>query len=180
MSQADAVEDEDDEIEAPGAPPGVGRYISVAGMARLQSELNALLRDERPRVVEIVSWAAGNGDRSENGDYLYGKKRLREIDRRIRFLTRRIDRAIPVDPAAQARRGRVFFGAAVTYVGDDDAERTVRILGVDEAELARGEISLASPLARALLGRAVGDEVSIVTPQGRAVVEILSIAYPSA
>ena len=172
-------DDADDELEAPGAPPCVSRYISILGMARLQAELNALLREERPKVVEIVSWAAGNGDRSENGDYLYGKKRLREIDRRIRFLTRRIDRAIPVDPAAQARRGQVFFGASVTYAGDDDVERSVRILGVDEAELARGEISLASPLARALLGRGVGDEAVIVTPQGRAVVEILAIAYPS-
>ena len=173
-------DDDDDEIELPGAPPGVSRYISTGGMARLQAELNALLRDERPKVVEIVSWAAGNGDRSENGDYLYGKKRLREIDRRVRFLTRRIDRAIVVDPAAQARRDRVFFGASVTYAGEDDTERTVSILGVDEAELARGEISLASPLARALLGRGVGDEAVLATPQGRAVVEILAIAYPSA
>ena len=171
-------EHEDEEAEAPGLPPGVSRYITPAGLARMEAELRALMRDERPRIVEIVSWAAGNGDRSENGDYLYGKKRLREIDRRARFLGKRIDKAQLVDPAAQTRRDRVFFGATVSYVDEADAVRTVTIVGVDEAELERGQVSLASPIARALLGRRVGDEVRLATPRGNAVLEVTAIAYP--
>ena len=171
-------EDEDDDAGPPGLPPGVSRYITPAGLARMEAELRALMRDERPRIVEIVSWAAGNGDRSENGDYLYGKKRLREIDRRARFLGKRIDRAVTVDPAAQTRRDRVFFGAIVTYATEDDAERTVTIVGVDEAELDRGEVSLVSPIARALMGRQVGDEVRLATPRGPALLEVTAIRYP--
>ena len=171
-------DDDEDETELPGLPPGVSRYITPAGLARMQAELHQLMRDERPRIVEIVSWAAGNGDRSENGDYLYGKKRLREIDRRARFLTKRIDKAHPVDPAAQTRRDRVFFGATVTYLDADDQSRTVTIVGVDEAELGQGQVSLASPVARALMGSQVGDEVRLATPRGPALLEVTAIAYP--
>ncbi len=171
-------DDDDDDAEAPGLPPGVSRYITPAGLARMEAELRALMRDERPKIVEIVSWAAGNGDRSENGDYLYGKKRLREIDRRARFLGKRIDKAQPVDPAAQTRRDRVFFGATVSYVDEADAVRTVTIVGVDEAEIGQGQVSLASPIARALMGRQVGDEVRLATPRGSTLLEVTAIAYP--
>ncbi len=171
-------DDDEDEIELPGLPPGVARYITPAGLARMQAELHQLMRDERPRIVEIVSWAAGNGDRSENGDYLYGKKRLREIDRRARFLGKRIDKAQPVDPAAQTRRDRVFFGATVTFLDADDQSRTVTIVGVDEAALEQGQVSLASPVARALMGSQVGDEVRLATPRGPVLLEVTAIAYP--
>jgi transcription elongation factor GreB len=129
-------------------------------------------------VVEIVSWAAGNGDRSENGDYLYGKKRLREIDRRVRFLGQRLEIAEVVDPARQGNRAQVFFGATVTYVNSRDEERTVTILGVDEADITRGEVSLYSPIARALLRTRVGHVVRLHTPAGPEEVEILAIRYP--
>ncbi|MBB2160378.1 transcription elongation factor GreB [Gluconacetobacter sacchari] len=171
-------DDDDDEAAGPRAIDGVSRYITPAGMEATRRELGALLHEERPRIVEIVSWAAGNGDRSENGDYLYGKKRLREIDRRVRFLTRRIEKAIVVDPAAQTQRNRVFFGATVTYATVEDVERTVAIVGVDEADLAAGQVSLASPIARALLGGRVGDEVRLMTPGGMELIEILAISYP--
>ncbi|MEE8662302.1 MAG: transcription elongation factor GreB [Acetobacter sp.] len=156
----------------------LSRYISPDGLRTMREELNHLLRHVRPGIVETVSWAAGNGDRSENGDYIYGKKRLREIDRRVRFLTRRIETAIAVDPAQQTRREQVFFGATVTYVTIEDQEVTVTILGADEADLGRGEISLLAPAARALMGHRVGDELNLVTPRGREVVEILNITYP--
>ncbi len=171
-------EDEDEQPALPGLPPGVSRYITPAGLARMQGELRQLLREERPRIVEIVSWAAGNGDRSENGDYLYGKKRLREIDRRARFLGQRIEKANPVDPAAQTRRDRVFFGATVTFLGENDHPRTVTVVGVDEAESDTGQVSLASPVARALLGARVGDEVRLVTPHGPVLLEVTAISYP--
>ncbi len=170
--------DDDDDATTPGLPPGVGRYVTPAGLARMEAELRQLLREERPGIVEIVSWAAGNGDRSENGDYLYGKKRLREIDRRIRFLTRRIDKAEPVDPAAQTRRDRVFFGATVTYLDENDDAHTVTVVGVDEAERDRGQVSLAAPVARALMGARVGDEVRLLTPRGPVLLEVTAIAYP--
>ncbi|QNT78487.1 transcription elongation factor GreB [Entomobacter blattae] len=156
----------------------VRRYISPQGIKTLREELNTLLQQERPRIVEIVSWAAGNGDRSENGDYQYGKKRLREIDHRVHFLLHRIEEAIVVDPSQQVQRDRVFFGARVTYITQDDVEHTVCILGMDEADVARGEISVASPVARALLGKRKGDEVLVNTPQGQDEIEILAIAYP--
>ncbi len=162
-------------------PPDLGRYISPRGLARFEAERDALRRDERPRVVEIVSWAAGNGDRSENGDYQYGKRRLREIDRRLRFLERRIRTAIPVStegPCDGPGRLRVRFGATVTFASaDEDDVRTVTVLGVDEADLGRGEVSLASPIGRALLGTAVGDEVRLQRPGGSEVIEVLAIAY---
>jgi transcription elongation factor GreB len=168
-----------DEDDAPLPRVGGGKnYMTPAGHARLRAELHALLRVERPKVVEIVSWAAGNGDRSENGDYLYGKKRLREIDHRIRFLGKRLEIAEVVDPAQQANRTQVFFGAAVTYANQREEERTVTILGVDEADIKRGEISLHAPIARALLRARVGDVVRLPTPAGMDELEVLEISYP--
>jgi transcription elongation factor GreB len=171
---------DDDEDDAPRLPPGTKNYMTPTGHARLRAELHQLLRVERPKVVEIVSWAAGNGDRSENGDYLYGKKRLREIDRRARWLTRRLDIAEVVDPSRQTHRDRVYFGAIVTFVTEDDAERTVTLLGADEADIVRGEVSLYSPIARALLRARVGDVVKMHTPRGVEEVEVLAIRYPDA
>jgi transcription elongation factor GreB len=169
--------EDDDEDPGPPIPPGTKNHITPAGHARLVSERDHLARTERPRIVEIVSWAAGNGDRSENGDYLYGKKRLREIDRRLRFLVKRLDIAEIVDPARPLDRERVYFGARVTFVTERDVERTVRIVGVDEADLARGEVSLYSPIARALMRARRGDTVWLQTPQGREAVDILAIDY---
>jgi transcription elongation factor GreB len=160
-------------------PPGARAYMTPAGAARMRAELHALMRVERPKIVEIVHWAAGNGDRSENGDYLYGKKRLREIDKRARFLSKRLEIAEVVDPAAQTNRGQVFFGATVTYVNDDDVERTVTIVGTDEADFSRGEVSLYSPIARALLRAKIGDVVNVHGPSGVEAVEVIAIQYPS-
>jgi len=171
-------DDDDDDDGAPPPPPGTKNYMTPAGHARLRAELHALWNVERPKVVEIVSWAAGNGDRSENGDYQYGKKRLREIDRRVRFLTKRLAIAEVVDPAAQTQRDRVFFGATVTFVNGRDEERTVTILGVDEAEISRGEVSLSSPIARALMRAKVGDAVRLITPAGPEEIEVMAIRYP--
>jgi len=174
---ADEPED-DDEGGVPSLPPGTKNYMTPAGHARLRAELHGLLRVERPKIVEIVSWAAGNGDRSENGDYLYGKKRLREIDRRARFLTKRLEIAEVVDPSRQPNRDRVFFGATVTYVDEQDAERTVTIVGVDEADSTKGEVSLRAPIAIALLRTRVGDTVRVQTPRGVEEVEVLAVTYP--
>ncbi len=170
--------DDDDDIGAAPIPKGARNYMTPVGHAKLTAELRHLLRVERPRVVEVVAWAAGNGDRSENGDYLYGKKRLREIDRRVRFLAKRLEIAEVVDPARQPQRDRVFFGATVTYADAHDRERTVTILGADEADIARGEVSLYSPVARALLRARVGDLVRLHTPAGVEAVEVLAITYP--
>jgi transcription elongation factor GreB len=168
--------DDDDEPELPepaGPPPR--NYITPAGHGRMKAEL---LQDvERPDVVRIVSWAASNGDRSENGDYLYGKKRLREIDRRIRFLTRRLDRAEVVDPLQQAGNDQVFFGATVNYLQSDGVERTVTIVGVDEVDPLNGRISWISPVARALIKAREGDTVTLMTPAGRLGLEILEVRY---
>ena len=171
-------DDGDDDVEAPVLPGGAKNYITAAGHRRLRDELKALLDDERPRIVETVSWAAKNGDRSENGDYLYGKKRLREIDRRIRFLTKRLDVAEVVDPAVHHGNDQIFFGATVRFASDHGEERTIRILGVDEAESARGEVSWIAPIARALLKARVGDEVKLVTPRGVETIEVLEVSYP--
>ena len=168
---------DDDDDDAPSAPPGAKNYMTPAGHARLRAELHALWSVERPKVVEIVSWAAGNGDRSENGDYQYGKKRLREIDRRLRFLTKRLEIAEVVDPARQTNRDQVFFGATVTYVDSQDRERTVRIVGVDEVRHDEGEISWLSPVARALLKSRVGDTVEVRTPGGLEPLETVRIEY---
>ncbi len=159
-------------------PVGSKNYITPEGLAALQDELRQLSRVERPKVVEVVSWAAGNGDRSENGDYLYGKKRLREIDRRIRFLVKRMEIAEVVDPRRQKNRDRVFFGATVTYADSAGAERTIRIVGVDEARLERGEVSWISPVARALMKAQEGDVVRIRTPAGFESIEVVEISYP--
>ena len=139
----------------------------------MQDELRQLLRVERPKVVETVAWAAGNGDRSENGDYIYGKRRLREIDRRIRFLTKRLENAEVVDPRRQRRRDQVFFGATVTYANGDGAETTVTIVGVDEADFARGQVSWISPIARALMKAREGDVVELRAPSGIEQIEVL-------
>ena len=137
-------------------------------------------RVERPKIVEIVSWAAGNGDRSENGDYIYGKRRLREIDRRIRFLLKRLEIAEPVDPGLQKNRDQVFFGATVTYATLDDREHTIRIVGIDEASVERGEVSWISPIARALLKAREGDTVQVQTPGGPEPIDVIKIAYADA
>ena len=163
--------------EAPAIPAGVKNYMTPVGHRRLQDELRQLLRQERPKTVDIVSWAAGNGDRSENGDYIYGKKRLREIDRRIRFLTKRLEAAEVVDPARQSRRDQVFFGATVTYVDAHGAEKTVTIVGIDEADLDRGQVSWISPIARALLKAHEGDTVALRTPTGIEEIEVVEIRY---
>ena len=172
-------DDQDDDQMPPGAPAGAKNYITPAGLQRLRDELQFLYRQERPRIVEIVSWAAGNGDRSENGDYLYGKKRLREIDRRIRFLTKRVEIAHVVDPTQQTNRSQIFFGATVTYVNNRDEEITITIVGIDETDSEKGHISWVSPVARALLKARQGDTVDLRTPAGLDNLEILQICYPN-
>jgi transcription elongation factor GreB len=159
-------------------PPSGKNYITPEGYARLRAELLELIDNERPRIVEIVHWAASNGDRSENGDYLYGKKRLREIDRRIRFLTKRLEIAEVADPRLHHGSDQVFFGATVTYADARGQERTVTILGIDEADSLQGQVSWISPIARALLKARVGDEVRLVTPQGVQEIEVLDVRYP--
>lgn len=170
-------EENDDPAEQALPVPGGRNYITPQGHARLKAELLHLLDVERPEVVRIVSWAASNGDRSENGDYLYGKKRLREIDRRIRFLTKRLDIAEVVDPAQQVGNDQIFFGATVNYLQSDGVERTVRIVGVDEVDPLRGLISWISPVARALIKAREGDTVALMTPSGPLDLEILSVHY---
>lgn len=153
--------------------------MTPPGHAALAAELQQLRAVERPQIVDIVSWAAGNGDRSENGDYLYGKRRLREIDRRMRFLLHRLRHAEIIDPRRQANRAQIFFGATVTYINEREEEVTITIVGIDEADMALGKISIASPVALALLRARVGDEVTVRTPRGDESIEILAIAYPS-
>jgi transcription elongation factor GreB len=180
MSKAFVKEAEDEPepvVEAPALPAGVKNYMTPAGHRRMQEELQRLAREERPKVVEVVAWAAGNGDRSENGDYLYGKNRLREIDGRIRFLTKRLEVAEIVDPRRQKNRDQVFFGATVTYADRRGAERTVTIVGIDEADLDRGQVSWISPIARALMKAHEGDVVELRTPSGIEPIEIIEIRY---
>ncbi len=172
----------DEDEDAPGLPPlpaGARNYLTPQGYRRLREELMSLLDVERPKVVEVVSWAAKNGDRSENGDYLYGKKRLREIDRRIRFLTKRLDIAEVADPSAHHGNVQVFFGATVTYANAAGQERTVTIKGIDEADSLAGEVSWISPIARALLKSREGDEVSLMTPGGLERLEVVEVRYPA-
>ncbi|MBC7431308.1 MAG: transcription elongation factor GreB [Rubritepida sp.] len=166
-----------DEDEPPPIPAGTPFYTTPSGYAALQAEMAALWYGERPKVTEIVSWAAGLGDRSENADYQYGKRRLREIDRRVRFLRQRINAAQVIDPTAQTRRDRVYFGATVTYARDDDSEATVMIVGSEEAVAGQGRISWLSPVARALLGKSVGDTVRVTLPGGGEALEIVAIDY---
>jgi transcription elongation factor GreB len=161
-------------------PAGAKNYVTPLGFQRLRDELQHLTRVERPKVVDTVAWAAGNGDRSENGDYIYGKRRLREIDRRLRFLAKRLEIAEVVDPGRQKKQDQVFFGATVTYVDPRGAEQTVTIVGVDEADLAEGKVSWASPLARAMARARAGDAVELRTPGGIERIEVLKIDYRGA
>jgi len=175
----DSGDDEDDLPEgAAPLPPGSKNYITPAGYERLRTELMHLIDTERPEVVGIVSWAASNGDRSENGDYLYGKKRLREIDRRIRFLTRRIEKAEVVDASLQGDNDQIFFGATVTYANQRGEEKTITIVGMDEVDLDIGHVSWISPIARALIKARVGDTVPLRTPTGVEQIDILEVKYP--
>ena len=172
--------DGDDEEECAPAlklPAGTRNYISPAGHARLRNELEHLVKRERPHVVEVVAWAASNGDRSENGDYIYGKRRLREIDRRIRFLTKRLELAEIVDPLRQGGNDQVFFGARVTLLEPDGVENTYTIVGVDETDLSRGRISWISPLARVLIKAREGDTVRLQSPVGVRELEIVEVRY---
>jgi transcription elongation factor GreB len=170
---------DDDDLQLPSLPAGGKNYITPQGYARLRAELLDLIDNERPKVVDIVHWAASNGDRSENGDYLYGKKRLREIDRRIRFLTKRLEIAEVTDPSAHHGSDQVFFGATVTYVDQAGVERTITILGIDEADSLLGQVSWISPIARTLLKAREGDVVKLVTPLGVDEVEVLAVRYPA-
>lgn len=173
--------DDDDELpEAAALPTGTRNYLTPGGYAALRSELVKLMNEERPAMVQIVSWAASNGDRSENGDYLYGKKRLREIDRRMRFLTKRLELAEIVDPADQQNRDQVFFGATVLYADQSGLERRVTIVGVDEAEPLNGKISWISPVARALNKARAGDTITLRTPGGVEELDILEVSYADA
>ena len=178
--ETDADSDDDGgDGTVPALPSGSKNYITPAGYARLRDELLQLMDEERPKVVEAVHWAAKNGDRSENGDYLYGKKRLREIDRRIRFLTKRLEIAEVTDPSVHHGSDQVFFGATVRYVDETGNERSVTILGIDEAESAKAQVSWISPIARALLKSREGDVVKLVTPGGTHEVELLAVSYPA-
>jgi transcription elongation factor GreB len=177
--EPDADADDDDTPGLPALPPGTKNYITPEGYARLQAEFATLMDVERPKIVEIVHWAASNGDRSENGDYLYGKKRLREIDRRIRFLTKRLSIAEVVDPSLHHGSDQVFFGATVCYANAAGTEHTITIKGVDEANALQGEVSWVAPVARALLKARVGDEVVLRTPGGVETLEVIEVNYPA-
>jgi transcription elongation factor GreB len=170
--------DDDDDLSLPPLPAGTKNYITPDGYHRLRTELFNLLDVERPKIVEIVHWAASNGDRSENGDYIYGKKRLREIDRRIRFLTKRLDIAEVADPTVHHGNTQVFFGATVTYETLAGVSRTITIKGIDEVDNLQGEVSWVSPIARALLKSREGDEVQLMTPGGVERLEIIKVRYP--
>jgi transcription elongation factor GreB len=170
----------DDDTGLPALPAGGKNYITPGGYARLRAELLDLIDNERPKVVEVVHWAASNGDRSENGDYIYGKRRLREIDRRIRFLTKRLEIAEISDPSVHFGGEQVFFGAAVTYEDESGLQRTVTILGIDEADNLQQQVSWVSPIARALLRAQVGDVVRLSSPSGVQNIEIIRVDYPKA
>ena len=172
-------EESDDEEPMPAVPPGSRNYITPAGYQRIHAELLDLIDTERPKVVEIVHWAASNGDRSENGDYIYGKKRLREIDRRIRFLSKRLEIAEIAEPSVHHGSDQVFFGATVSYVDDGGLERTITILGIDEVDSSRGQVSWVSPIARTLLKARVGDALRLVTPAGVVEIEVTGVQYPA-
>lgn len=179
MSKAFTKEsDDDEEPEQPEAASLTTKnYVTPSGYAELQKELSQLIREERPKVVETVRWAAGNGDRSENGDYIYGKRRLREIDRRVRYLTKRIENAEIVDPALQKNLTRVFFGATVTYKEATGTKKIIKIVGIDEANIKNQKISWISPVAKALLKSEVGDSVTLNLPSGTETLTILKIEY---
>ena len=177
IKETDTEDDLEPSEDAPAIPAGVKNYMTPQGHRRMQEELRQLLREERPKVVETVAWAAGNGDRSENGDYIYGKRRLREIDRRIRFLTKRLESAEVVDPKQQRNLDQVFFGATVTYADGRGTEKTITIVGIDEADFARGQVSWISPIARALMKAHELDIVEFRTPARVERIEVLEIRY---
>jgi len=173
----DGADEDDLPEESGGLPLAAKNYMTPAGFARMREELDGLMRKERPEVVKVVSWAASNGDRSENGDYIYGKKRLREIDRRVRYLSKRLANAEVVDPAKRGKTEQVFFGATVTYANSRGEERTIKIVGVDEVALDKGYVSWISPIAKALLRAEEGDVVKMRTPQGIDEIEVLEVRY---
>jgi transcription elongation factor GreB len=172
---------DEDGAPIPPLPAGAGgkNYMTPQGCARLRAELLQLIDEERPKIVETVHWAAKNGDRSENGDYLYGKRRLREIDRRIRFLTKRLEIAEVIDPSVHYGGDQVFFGATVTYADEDGQEHAVTIKGIDEAQSSQGEVSWISPIARTLLRARIGDTLRLTTPAGTREIEVLEVRYPA-
>ncbi len=170
---------EDDDPQLPSLPASGKNYITQSGYARLHSEWLELMDVERPKIVDVVHWAASNGDRSENGDYIYGKKRLREIDRRIRFLTKRLEIAEVIDPSVHHGSTQIFFGATVTYLEAGELERTITILGTDEAHSEHGEVSWVSPIARTLLKANAGDVLNLVMPTGVIEIEIMRVQYPA-
>jgi len=175
--EPDGDDDEHDLSDDDAVPAGFTNYITPAGYKRLNDELARLWHDDRPKLVETIAWAASNGDRSENGDYIYGKRKLREIDRRIRFLSKRLDSAVVVDNAGKNHE-RVYFGATVTVADDESgSDQTVTIVGVDEIDLDRGRVSWVSPIATALLKGSVGDTVTLRTPRGNRELEIIDIRY---
>jgi transcription elongation factor GreB len=169
-----------DDDDGPALPVGQPNYMTLASFNTLQAEALALIDVERPEFTRLVNWAASNGDRSENADYHYGKKRLREIDRRIGYIQRRLKLAVVVNPAEQTQRDRVFFGATVTYVLPDGNDKTIEIVGIDEADVPKGKVSFIAPVARAMLGKRVGDEAVLQLPEGKILIEIDAVSYPSA
>ena len=182
MSKAftrESEDSDDDDGQEPSSqlPPGTKNYITPTGYRRLRDEMEQLWKEERPALVQTIAWAASNGDRSENGDYIYGKKRLREIDRRIRFLSKRMDIAEVVDPLLRGECNQVFFSATVTVCGEDGIEKIYSIVGVDEANPGRGRISWVSPLARALLKAREGDVITLQVPGGKEELEIVKVSY---
>ena len=179
VKESSEEEDDDQASGLPPIPPGAKNYITPEGYQRIREELFSLIDFERPEVVKIVHWAASNGDRSENGDYIYGKRRLREIDRRIRFLTKRLDLAQVVDPTIHHGSDQVFFGATITYLNQQGVEQTVRIVGIDEIDPLHGKISWVSPVARALTKSKEGDVVTLMTPSGPDQLEIIAVEYPA-
>ncbi|GAA4016564.1 transcription elongation factor GreB [Actimicrobium antarcticum] len=178
VREADGDED-DDEVALPAIPAGTRNYMTPAGFQRMKSELLKLIDVDRPEVVQIVSWAASNGDRSENGDYIYGKRRLRQIDGRIRFLTKRLDFAEVVEPSVQFGNAQIFFGATVRYENHAGEEHTVTIVGIDELDPLHGKISWISPVARAITKASVGDTITLKTPSGIEELIILEVSYPA-
>ena len=172
-----SVDEHDEQEGTPPIPAGAKNYITPAGHKRLKDEALHLLNKERPELVKVVAWAASNGDRSENADYIYGKRRLREIDRRIRFLTKRLDAAEVIDPAAREETDQVFFGATVTVCDEDGQQRTYSIVGIDDADVTRGRISWISPLARALVKRHEGEEITFKAPGGDQILQIVRVEY---
>ncbi len=175
--ETDGDADDEQDASAPPLPAGLKNYITPAGFRRIKDEALQLLDKERPELVKVIHWAASNGDRSENADYIYGKRRLREIDRRIRFLTKRLDAAVVVDPAAREETEQVFFGATVTLMHEDGDEKIYSIVGIDETDVSRGRISWISPIAKALIKAREGDTVTVKTPGGNESLEIVDVAY---